>query len=160
VRDPRDVVVSAYFQATKRRRAYSGDLSSFLWADPGGFASIIAYYNAWAGARPPQFLVVRYEDLHADATSELTRVLRFFDMQVPTDSVERAATAGAFANMRRLEQTEQLPGVRLRPGNRGDPESFKTRKGKVGGHVDYLSRVQLTSLTRYMAEHLDSEFGY
>ncbi len=43
--------------------------------------------------------------------------------------------------MRRFEESGVL-GAKpvMTPGNRFDPESFKTRRGKVGGYREYLSQ--------------------
>ena len=47
----------------------------------------------------------------------------------------------------------------LRPGDVRDPESFKVRRGKVGGYREYLSvedqEYALAALTK-----LDPRFGY
>ncbi len=66
VRDVRDVVVSYYFEVTKRRKflkprrfQYDGDLSSFLRYEKGSVATIITFYNIWAANRhlPTDFLL-------------------------------------------------------------------------------------------------------
>ena len=48
IRDVRDIVVSNYFQKTKRDREYSGSLSAFLNYEIGSTNTIINYYNIWA----------------------------------------------------------------------------------------------------------------
>ncbi|HBK64408.1 MAG TPA: sulfotransferase, partial [Cyanobacteria bacterium UBA11166] len=66
VRDPRDVVVSNYFQKTKRRKVYDGSLSDYLQESLGSFDTILRFYNIWADNRTitQKFILVRYEDLH------------------------------------------------------------------------------------------------
>jgi len=79
VRDPRDVIVSLYHQLSARRDRYHGTLAEFVNQPVGGFASLLAFYDAWAAALdvPAALLVVRYEDLHARPEAELAQVLAF-----------------------------------------------------------------------------------
>ncbi len=57
MRDPRDVVVSNYFQFVKRGDgerigdAFAGSLSEFLHHDRGSLKSIVTFYNVWARNR-------------------------------------------------------------------------------------------------------------
>jgi hypothetical protein len=62
--------------------------------------------------------------------------------------------------MRRLEETGRIAHSRMAPGDPNDPESFKTRRGEIGGYLGYLSPGQIASMDAYMAEHLDPVFGY
>lgn len=68
IRDPRDVIVSLYFQKTKRVHQYTGSLSEFLYREQGSFNSLLHFYNIWAKNRnvPEDFLLLRYEEIHAD----------------------------------------------------------------------------------------------
>ena len=45
------------------------------------------------------------------------------------------------------------------PGDVRDPESFKVRRGKVGGYREYLSVEEQQYAANALAE-LDSRFGY
>ena len=75
VRDPRDTVVSMYFERTRRERAYGGTLSDFLHEQRGSLDTILAYYNVWARERAHvgAFCLMRYEDLKADAAGQIGR---------------------------------------------------------------------------------------
>lgn len=163
VRDPRDVVVSNYFQKTKRRMVYKGDLSSFLRCKRGSVDTLIRFYNIWAENKhvPSDFLLVRYEDMHADAEKELRRVLDFLGLrEVGNDIVREATEFARFENMRKMEMRNTLASGRLRPGNKNDPESYKTRRGKVGGFVDYLSEADVEYLNQKINTELSSYYGY
>lgn len=163
IRDPRDTIVSYYFQRTKRRqRPYAGDLSAFLHEREGGFDSLLEFYNIWAECRdvPAAFLLVRYEDLRSDPTGELRRVLDFLGLDVIEDSLlTEVVDALTFEKMRKMEQQDQLQKRSLRPGNKEDEESYKTRRGKVGGFRDYLSSDDIRLLNEKM-ERLSDIYGY
>lgn len=142
IRDPRDVIVSSYFQKARRMRRYEGDLSSYIREERGGLDTLVRWYNIWADSRhlPSNLLLVRYEDMHQDAEAQLRRVLEFLNLDhIPSELVREAVQYASFDNMRRLELQNGQRSFRLRPKKLGDPESFKTRKGKVGGYLEYLS---------------------
>jgi Sulfotransferase domain len=163
VRDPRDVIVSLYHQKQDRRGAYDGTIDAFLDEPVGGFASLLAFYDAWADNLdvPAATLVVRYEDLHARPEAELRRMLDFLGIgDVDDGVVGEAVTFASFDNMRRLEETGATGSARLRPGRPDDHDTYKTRRGVVGGHTDELPAEQIARLDRQMAASGVSRFGY
>jgi hypothetical protein len=163
VRDPRDVVVSMYFERSRRERAYSGTLHEFLHEPRGSLDTILAYYNIWARerARPAGLCLVRYEDLKADTAGELKRILRFAGLGEIADAhVEEAVRFASFESMRAMEAGDVLKSGRLRARDPRDAESFKTRKGKVGGYVDYLRPEEIARMERKIRETLDPCYGY
>lgn len=163
VRDLRDLVVSAFFQASRRQKAYDGDLRSFVYHPAGSLASMLRFYNDWADQRdvPSGLLLLRYEDLHQDPVRELRRVLDFVGVTgVSEETLSSAVEDGRFENMRRLEQRGELDSAKLRPADRDDPESFKTRRGKVGGFVDYLEDREIRLIREKMKSELSDFYRY
>jgi hypothetical protein len=162
-RDPRDVVVSQYFHLTKRMRLDVGDLPTFLRSRKGSLETIVRYDNVWAERRsvPAAFLLVRYEDLHADASRELRRVLDFVGLSQVGDAAVRDGLAFAsFENMRTMEARDAMESSILRPGDPTDPESFKVRKGVVGGYRSYLSDRDVAYADDLVAGELTPYYGY
>ena len=51
-----------------------------------------------------------------------------------------------FDNLRAVEREKRLEASWLQPRNERDPESFKVRKGKVGGYGEYLSPDEVAEL--------------
>ncbi len=143
IRDPRDVVVSGYLMASRRRRLFHGTLSEFLRDERHGLEKILHFNRTWYDNRHrlAGFLLVRYERLHQDPRSVLERILSFTDRRVAAGAIEEAIEFCRFDNMQRLEREghfEDEYGVLL--SARGDdPEALKTRRGRVGGFVNYLS---------------------
>ncbi len=142
VRDPRDVMVSCYFQATKRINVYDGPISEFIRCDHLGARRCAAFYRNWCENRsvPREFLLVRYEEMKADTRRVLRGVLEFIgvsgiDQSLLDDAVEYAS----FENMKKMETSQQFQRQVLKPGDVNDQESFKVRRGKVGGYRDYLN---------------------
>lgn len=156
-RDPRDTVISCFFEATRRKHVYDGTLSEFLRDPHYGVRKIVAFYQLWDAARavPEKLLVVSYEDLHADPAKVLRETLAFLGAaDLPDRIVAEAIEYGRFDNMRRMEQAGGLgDGSRLRPADAADASSFKTRQGKVGGFAQTLSEADLAFANRVMAEN-------
>ncbi len=141
-RDPRDVAVSCFFQASRRRDLFEGTLSEFLRDPHYGIDKILRYYELWYAARevPRQFALVSYEALHARPVASLRTVLGAMGAgELPEACLKDAVSFGQFENMRRMERDGRFESSRMQPGDAADPESFKVRKGEVGGHRGYLS---------------------
>jgi hypothetical protein len=174
-RDPRDVIISSYFEMKKRgnlfgdnpyetrKAVFSGDLSEFIDRSQGGFDTILQYYNIWVENRqiPAGFLLVRYEDMKQDPYRELRRVLDFLGLNViDADAVNEAVDFAAFENMRKMEAAGSFQGGMLNPAEISDQESYKTRKGQVGGYKNYLSESDVQRLNRKIQNDLSPYYGY
>jgi hypothetical protein len=161
VRDPRDVVVSMYFEASRRSGLFSGDIGTFVRQRVGGLDAILDYYNAWAESAqvPRRFTLVRYEDLHRTPSDVLPRVLDTLGLSIAPAAIDAAIQFSTFDNMRKLEAGNAFGSKRLRPANAGDAESFKTRKGKVGGHTEYLTAGDLDYVNARIRERLSPYYA-
>lgn len=163
VRDPRDTVVSLWFQKTKRWRTYERSLHEFVREPSGSVQTMIAFYNIWAKQRQDAgaVLLVRYEDIHEDPAGTLRRMLDFAGLEAVSDEVvAQSVEAAAFDRMRKREAKAEWKTSRLRPGDPEDRESFKARRGKVGGYHDYLSEEDVAWLTALVETELDPWYGY
>lgn len=175
VRDPRDVIVSSYFEMSKRghvfgtnpyesrQPVFDGSLTAFIHRKEGGFDTILAYYNIWAENRhiPKDFLLIRYEDMQKDPGRELRRVIDFLDMQFINDqTIDEAVKYASFENMRRMEQDGEFQSYILKPADSDDNESYKTRKGKVKGYIDYLDDDEIAWLDNKIQNNLSEFFSY
>ena len=180
-RDPRDVIVSLFFEKSKRLKAYlarekeaysdlaeriepyEAQLHTYLQEEVGGFDTILKYYNIWAQNRhlPSKFLLVRYEDIHENPQRELRRVLTFLGIGTVSDQViSEAANFSSFNNMRAMERSDVYKNDLLRPTNKEDNDSYKTRKGEVGGFTNYLNSDEIRHLNSRMRESLSPYFRY
>ncbi len=59
-----------------------------------------------------------------------------------------------------MEEQRQFQGGMLKPANQDDPESYKTRRGKIGGYADYLSPEQVEYMNHKIETELSSFYGY
>jgi len=164
VRDPRDILVSAFFQESTREHKHKKtnlSLSAFVRNRRRGIRSIVRVLNLIYRKirKQPGFLLLRYEELRADPATELTRIIRFAGIAVKDREIAEAVSFAAFDNMRRMEESDSAKSSKLRPGDRRNPESFKVRKGKVGGFVDYLSERDIIYVNEQICR-LDPDLGY
>lgn len=162
VRDPRDTIVSLYFEMSKRVGAYEGSIEAFIRQDVGGIASLVAFLNSWCRNRDrlSHSHLICYEDLHACPVSTIAGALEFAGIFGTSELIiQRAVDRCSFDAMRRMELSGAVPHVRLRPGDVSDPQSYKVRRGKVGGYIDTLSPKDCAFLDAYIYEHLDDGFA-
>jgi len=155
VRDVRDTLVSSYFQESERMRTYTGTISDFLRDDVFGVRRIVTFYNLWYQNRavPRSFLAVRYEAMHADPAAVLAEVLTLLGVRDPEPEAVREAVAYAsFENMKKMETSGVFRDPMMQPGAQGSGESFKVRRGKIGGYPDYLSAEDIAYVDQVVAE--------
>jgi hypothetical protein len=106
---------------------------------------------------------VTYEGLHLDGPGNLAAVLAFLGADASAEDV--IADALEYAAFERMQGRERDGGFseanrRLVPKDPDDPESFKVRKGVVGGYRDYLSAGDIGFLEERIAALQPEELGY
>jgi len=161
-RDPRDVIVSMYFQQTRRDMNYRGSLSDFIFGEIGGLDTLIRYYNIWADslAGIENKLLIKYENMRRDTGQVLATLLEFMGHIPDSAIVHNAVAASSFEQMKNMERNKGFDRSWLQAANVNDEESYKVRRGKVGGYVDYLDDAELERLNRTVSENLSPLFGY
>jgi hypothetical protein len=165
-RDPRDTFVSHYVQLTRRTRETPDQLKQKeigdVLRDPRhGIASMIEIMNGWLDewAGRKNFLLLRYEDLQRTPEQSFRELLKFLGDELDADAFAHALEFARFGNMKKMETAGAFVSKILQPTDVADPESFKVRRGKVGGFTDYLLDDDLSYATETLAK-LDSRFGY
>ena len=173
-RHPCDVVVSLYFHvlkhATLQRKLFNRwpldldrrSIFDFVTMDPWGLEEAIGFYNRCAAhlAAMPDALLVRYEDMRADPRRELKRIMALAGADFSDEEIAEAVAFASFDNLRKMERDNTLQTTRLRPGNINDTDSYKVRRGKVGGFREYFSAEETAQLESLVERTLDPVFGY
>ena len=166
-RDPRDTFVSLYLQMTRRdpgtREKFKRKTVSDLLRDERfGIHAIVGTMNDWMDefSHRPDFTLIRYESLRTSPAEQFCNLLATVGEKKLDMSIFQAALDfSEFDNMKKLEAAGAFDSKILRAGDVRDPESFKVRRGKIGGYEDYLSvedrQYATDALTR-----LDPRFGY
>ena len=175
VRDPRDVAVSQYFQWKYRMRPHKALLNNYpekgsdtsIWefvSSPDvGIPRIVDFFNGWARALPEQqdILIIHYEKMRKEPQAVMREVLAFVGTPGDDDQIAQAVEFASLENMKKLEEKSVFrgSGVRVKAGDPNNPDSFKVRRGKVGGYRDYFDAAQVAEIDAMMAQ-LDPVFGY
>jgi hypothetical protein len=177
-RNPLDIAVSWYFQFTKRQSRHKQELINHSIAHPIdrntiemwefvrhsdiGLPSLIEFLNTWAHNLDEleHGKMIRYEDLRTKTAETLRVVVDVMGETFTDEDIAGAVEWGSFDNLRKLESSGffKRGGMTLR--NADDPNSFKVRRGKVGGYRDYFSEEQVAELEALMADNLLPVFGY
>ncbi len=155
VRDIKDVLVSSYFQATRRTNKYQGSISDFIRSEKFGVRKVAAFYNTWHSNRhvPEEFLLLRYEEMHQNPADALARTLRVIGVEeIESDILKQAVDFARFENMKKMEAEGYFKDPKMQPANARDEESFKVRKGIVGGYAAYLSEADIQYIDRVVEE--------
>jgi hypothetical protein len=64
----------------------------------------------------------------------------------------------AFDNMKKREAQAATDSDRLRAGDTANADSFKARRGKVGGYRDYFSAAEIAVIDEHIGETLREPF--
>jgi hypothetical protein len=140
VRDPRDVIVSAYFHATRHKKVFSGNIDTFLDDPAYGLPALVRFLNGWAeGLSGRHHLLISYERMLHEPASTVTSVLGFLRADIREDAMQRAIEAAQFDRMRAKERDRGIPGHDY---DRTDTLSLRMRSGKAGGFAEWLSAAQ------------------
>lgn len=150
VRDPRDVFVSYYFQRTKRKKLpfkkYKIDwdiitMGEMIRNNVFGINRIIQYMNKWYLALDlfNRSYLIQYEKIKNDPYHEFKKLIEFIEDDVNIEALNKAIEETNFQKMNENERKRIHTSSVLSSFNSIDKESFKVRKGKVGGYVDYLT---------------------
>jgi hypothetical protein len=176
VRNPIDVAVSQFFQWKYRMRPekkamnkypeHEANISvyDFVKDRNQGLPHIIEFMNDWARELPKieNLLVVRYEDLRSNPEREMVRIVEFLGMTAVDEFLKDTVEFASVENLRKKEQENYFwrSGSRIQAKDVNDPNTFKVRKGKVGGYRDYFDDDQVAELDGMVDSGLLPVFGY
>jgi Sulfotransferase domain len=176
VRHPADVAVSQYHQWAHRMRPNKKTLNAypehgeevgiaeFVAERDAGLRKVIDFMNRWADAMPRvrHLMVLRYEDLRARPEATLAELLAFMGTRGEPAEIAEAVAFASFENMQKMEQrrTFWLSGGRMVARDRNNPNSFKVRRGKVGGWRDHFTADEVARIEQLVARDLAPVYGY
>ena len=152
VRDMRAALVSNF---EKWKSRYGVGFGEYLRGDPAGQRYVMDiwwcmhFLNRWgrvARRYPEQVMVVRYEDLGADAVGEITRIFDHFALAIPCRHIQRAVA----------DSTKEKMVQRLDP-NQAERNIVRSDEAPASAWFDTEDRSYFDAT---LAHHLDDDFGY
>ena len=163
------VIVSflSYLQLTRRDpnapvKLRQKTVSEMLRDEKFGMRAIVNAMNNWLNefSQRDNFTLVRYEALRASPAEHFRDLLAVLGESSPDANIfQEALEFSRFENMQKLEAAGAFDSNILHPGDVRDPESFKVRRGKVGGYREYLS-AEDQQFAEAALKELDRRFGY
>ncbi len=176
LRDPRDVLVSYYFQSTLRTCSVlpGTNISEFIRSEKMGMPQLLRYHHVFHTLlkQSERSLVIRYEDLKTRDLEEWHRLIRFMDLEPNYKLIKHISKVCSFDSMKaQLKNPESF--VSAHPSNwqfmamedgevtvdPKNPESHKLRKGLVGGYKEYLPERDIAYLESEM-KHMPEGWKY
>lgn len=135
VRDPIKVIAS-FYEHLKSKTFHGVTINAdlpfldFLRDEKFGlpkYLDYLDYYSNLLKKSAVPHLVVKYEDLRQNTEDEVSRILAFGGLDLSPADICQAIEAGAFENMRRIEQNRAYKVGWLSPGRQNGEAAFKTR---------------------------------
>ena len=175
VRDPRDVIVSWFFEykyrvseKSKKEDMSYNSISEFIRNRRGGIESLIGFYNLWVDKKdvPKKFMILRYEDLVNSGMDFIRKFLGFSRLDfIDNSSINYAIGNNTFSKVQKREQKGEIINgkekvLEFGATDNNNKETLKARKGKVGGYTEYLSTKDIEFLDQIIQEKLNPIFRY
>jgi hypothetical protein len=145
-RDPRDVMVSLYFQVTGRFKdffGYQGSISDFVRDPYFGAENLAEFQRQWdAIAAQGRILRITYGQCHAQFEAVLKAALDYYEIPISESSLAHVARDSSFQRMKQVEESAMFDQPWLRTRN----SAPKVRRGLIGGFRDELSSADIAFL--------------
>jgi hypothetical protein len=165
-RDPRDTVVSYFYETTIRQkpglvrlikfwlqaRTAPPGMSEFVRSRRFGIEKIIVFNLLCA--EHLRALPMAYEALRQNTVDSLAEILRYIDQPISEDRLREVVANNEFATMQRREANNEYGKRGLQARDPANPNSFKVRRGKVGGWQDELD-AETQAFANEMLERYD-----
>lgn len=149
-RDPRDTVVSFFHEATLRQkhnlrrsvkywiqnRTPPREMDKFVRSDRFGIEKVIVFNLRCA--ENLDALPIAYEDLRSDTIRLLSTIVSYVGEPLPESLIREVVENNKFARMQAREARNEYKGKALQARDLSNKNSFKVRRGKVGGWADEL----------------------
>ena len=160
IRDPRDVLVSYYHQATKRSAnpMHFDDIGDYLKDRLYGVKRISRFMKIWDWNKclPHRFIIVRYEDLLNNTLYELKRILEFSKICYENEQLRDIVEKFTAEKMREQEKKGNIDGMR-KFGKSLD--HLKVRKARSGTYKEELSSDDIAYCNKELGKVLKL-YGY
>lgn len=172
VRDPRDVLVSRYHHHHNRSASYARRHGSSRRPPPrtiGDFVlgsdrieRLVQRVHAFDQLTKavPRGQLFQYETFRREPTLQLAQMLEAIGCAVDHDHVEAAVEFARFDRLKQREAESFYQSEILRPGDPAEPNSFKVRRGQVGGYKDELTAEQIDRLDQRIDALMSHGLGY
>jgi len=144
-RDPRDVLVSYFFQINgreshKHRVNSNITISEFIRHPLYGAEVLKKYRDVWDNlALYNNILTINYEDCIDNTFLEVKKIINFFDFKISDENIKTSVDNASFKKMKALEESNKFPEFWLQKQN----DHYKCRVGRPNNYNSYLTKEDL-----------------
>ena len=142
---------------------YDGSISDFVRDPHFGLEKILRFNLAWftycLGQKSAcSVRILSYEALRRNPERGLSQLCSFFvpERKIGERKIQKVIAQYSFERMQAKEKAGAFAkkySKALMPGDSGNVESFKVRRGKVGGFADYFTVDDLSFADQLMADY-------
>lgn len=149
VRDPRDVLVSAYHHARYRDCIFERPIEEFIRAPTTGIDKVLTALNRWhqGSDLAEKFKVISYEQMHRNPVDALRSTLSLIELPIEERALLESVEFAKFANMKAYEELGIFADGRMRNVT-GTAQGAKVRAGRVGGFTEHLSESDIDYIAK------------
>ena len=102
-----------------------------------------------------------YKGLMVSAKFTFKNIVKFLNLDFADFEIAEAVEFTDFASMKKREAQNFYKGdFRVSTDDPTDENTYKTRRGLIGGYTDYFTEAQTANLERTVSENLNPVFGY
>ena len=173
VRDPRDVIVSWFFEykyrvsaESKKQDMNEDSIALFMRNERGGLATIVAFYNIWMQEKNSvnNFMLLKYENLLNQPFEALDQLNSFLNIKshIEKQALLKAIDNNNFDRVKKRELEGKIINGKDKANEfgAGRGQALKARRGVIGGYKDYFSQEDIEWANAYIKEHLNKSFNY
>jgi len=95
------------------------------------------WFYEWSAGK--KFYLSRYEDMRKNPQNAFSNMLRCLHVPISSKPFDEALAFSDFSNLKKLESNGAFTISELSASDMSDSDSFKARRGVVGGYLDYFS---------------------
>ena len=149
LRDPREVIVSYWYQIKFRERTYSKNISEFIDNEYFGIKKIISFYNLLNSKIISNFKVVTYNDLVKNTTEEIEQIIFFLNLKVDSSLIKKCVTECEFKKLQKRE---------LLTSKKKNIETMKFRKSAINNFKNDLNKQDLEKINNEIKNKLNHNY--
>ncbi|RUS86208.1 hypothetical protein EGW08_006003 [Elysia chlorotica] len=164
IRNPRDVVVSAYHHFKHMKdQSFEEFLKNFISGNKyGGHTpnqfNYLRQMAEFEKTHPDQPIMhIHFEDLKQDPAAVIKKLSQFIGTEASDEFCQTVASACGFANMKKADESRELPQV-VNDMFNGSLKIY--RKGAVGDWKNFFTVAQSEMFDQFVAEQKKQGLGY
>ena len=106
LRDPREVIVSFWYQTRFREKIYKKDINEFIDDEYLGIDKLISFYNFLNLESLNISHITTYKRLTENTYVEIEKILSFLNLKIEKNLIQKSIEECSFVNLQRKEITE------------------------------------------------------